>query len=521
MAMMTSTKLAMSVVRLAVRGALVRVGTTSLLLAACGGGGNEGEAEGTDPTGTTEASGPATAGDTTGPGTGPGSITADSGSDGTEDTGTPPGSEDPTPDHFRECDGDAPGAVIDADPGNYRDLLPTMQPGDVLRLAAGTYDQGLPITDMNGSAGSCFVIEGPADGAPAVFTGSSSRNTVSIRDSSYVVVRNLELDGIGEVGDAVKAEGDASYAHHIVLEGLFIHDHAANQQIVGISTKCPAWAWVIRDNWIETAGTGLYLGNSDGEAAFVAGLIEHNVVLDTTGYNMQIKQQNPRPELPGLSDYDTTIIRHNVFSKQNGGSTGDEARPNLLLGHWPLSGSGTDDQYLVYGNFFHDNPTEALMQAEGHVAIYANVFFNPSGPGLNVQAQYDVPRRIEVFRNTFVTSGRAAGISGGDPGYAQRFVGNAAFGEPGLEGGEQIDDHVGAFADAASVLADPAGALGGGLDLHPQAGQLADGVDAAGLDGFLWGDHDFDGRVHDGGHRGAYAGPGDGGAWALDRGRKP
>jgi hypothetical protein len=161
------------------------------------------------------------------------------------------------------------------------------------------------------------------------------------------------------------------------------------------------------------------------------------------------------------------------------------------------------------------------MQADGHVAIYANVFFNPNGPGLNVQPHNDVPKRIEVFRNTFVTSGRGAGITGGDPAYAQRFVGNAAFGEPGLEGGEQIDDHVGAYADAAGVLVDPAGALGGGLDLHPQAGQLEGGVDGSGLEGFAWWDHDFDGRVHDGGHRGAYAGAGDGGAWGLDRGHKP
>jgi hypothetical protein len=161
------------------------------------------------------------------------------------------------------------------------------------------------------------------------------------------------------------------------------------------------------------------------------------------------------------------------------------------------------------------------MQAEGHVAIYANVFVNPSGSGLNVQPHNDVPRRIEVFRNTFVTSGRGASISGGDPGYAQRFVGNAAFGEPGLEGGEQIDDHVGGLADAAGVLVAPTGAPGGGLDLHPQAGQLADGVDEAGLAEFPWWDHDFDGRLHDGGHRGAYAGPAADGAWALDRARKP
>lgn len=498
--------------------------TPRAILAACplvacqGSGSGDATTQATDPGDTTQTATATTNSDA------PPSTSADTSADASADstaadTDPPPTDDEPTPDHLRECDGDPPGAILEADPTNYRDLLPTMQPGDVLRLAAGTYDQGLPITAMNGSPGACFVIEGPADGSPAVFTGSSSRNTVSLRDSSYVVVRNLELDGLGELGDAVKAEGDAAYAHHIVLEGLFIHDHAVDQQTVGINTKCPAWSWVIRDNWIETAGTGLYLGDSTGDAPFVAGLVEHNVVLDTVGYNMQIKHQNPRPDLPGLSDHDTTIIRHNVFSKQNGGSTTDP-RPNLLLGHWPLSGPGTDDQYLVYGNAFYDNPTEALMQAEGHVAIYANLFVNPSGPGLNVQPHNDVPRRIEVFHNTFVTRDRGAQITGGDPAYAQRFVGNAAFGDPGLEGGEQIDDAVGTLADAVTQLANPTAPPGGGLDLHPLPGQLEGGVDESGLQGFPWGDHDFDGRPFSG-QRGAYAGPADPGAWPLDRARKP
>lgn len=489
-----------------------------LLVGACGGqGGGDGT---TDPSAVT-GSGPSATGETAG-GTG---DTMFESADGTEtqpgETEGAPEDEEPTPEHFRECEGPPSGAVVPAGPDDYREQLEAMQPGDVLQLAAGTYEQGPPISGMNGEPGSCLVIEGPAQGAPAVFTGSSARNTVAIRDSSYVVVRNLELDGRGELGDAVKAEGDDSnYAHHIVIEGLYIHDHAANQQVVGISTKCPAWDWVIRDNWIETAGTGLYLGDSTGAAPFVSGLIEHNVVLDTTGYNMQIKHQNPRPDVPGLSAHDTTIIRHNVFSKQ-GGAPPEGARPNLLLGHWPLSGSGVDDQYVVYGNFFHDNPTEALMQVEGNVAIYANVLFNPSGSGLNVQPHNDVPRRIDVFRNTFVTAGRSAGISSGDAGFVQRFVGNAAFGDPALEGGESVDDTVAAFGDATAVLVDPAGVLGSTLDLHPQAGQLADGVDDTGLDLFPWSHRDFDGRPHDGGHRGAYAGPAAAGAWVLDRSRKP
>ena len=73
-----------------------------------------------------------------------------------------------------------------------------------------------------------------------------------------------------------------------------------NQQVVGISTNgAPTWNWTIRGNTIIGAGTGMYLGNSDGANPFVAGVIERNVVRDTIGYNLQIKHQAPWPGISG------------------------------------------------------------------------------------------------------------------------------------------------------------------------------------------------------------------------------
>lgn len=431
-----------------------------------------------------------------------------------------PSGSDHTPPEFLACDS-ASGEIVDANPGNYRSLLDAMQPGDTLRLAAGTYDQGLPITDMNGSAGSCYVIEGPSSAPYAVFTGSSSRNTVSIRDSSFVVVRNLELDGLGLEGDGVKAEGDATFAHHIRLENLYIHDYDANQQIVGISTKCTAWNWVIRGNRVVHAGTGLYLGNSDGSAPFVNGLIEGNVVLDTIGHNMEIKHQNPRPNLTGLPSSGITWIRHNVFSKASNASTGGDARPNLLLGHWPLSGDGVDDQYLVYGNFFFENPVEALMQAEGNVAVYSNLFVNSAGSAVNIQPHNDVPRRIHIFFNTVVASETGIRVTGGDNGFDQIVAGNASFAGTPLSGGEQRDNATDTRAAASGYLEAPFLAPGAGLNLHPLAGALDDGADTTGLDAFAQWNQDFERRLRSGSYRGAYEGSADGTSWPLALDRKP
>lgn len=484
------------------------------------GGGEAGETSTGSPTsGPTSAgeSGETAAGPTSGPTGDPTGDTTTADSETGDTGGVEP---DPVPAEFTDCDAGPSGRDIAVDPGTYEGLVAGMQPGDRMLFAAGVYTGGLDIVGMNGAPGACFFFEGPGEGPRAVFVGSSSRNTVSIRDSSYVVVRGLELDGQGQLGDGVKAEGDAAYAHHVVLEDLHIHDHDGDLQIVGINTKCPTWRWVIRGCTIERVGTGIYLGNSNGDKPFVGGLVERNVVLDTLGYNMQIKHQDDRPALDGLPAQATTIIRHNVLSKQNGGLGGGDARPNLLLGHFPPAGPGADDQYLVYGNFFHDNPTEALFQGEGHVALYNNVFVAPSGPAIRIQPQNDVPKRIAIFFNSVHASGGGIRVAGGDPGYAQIVVGNAVVADPPLDGGTQADNAA-SLPGEADVFVDPAAPVGAGLDLHPLPGALAADVDTTMLAGYLRWDHDFDGRPRDGGFVGAYAGPADAGAWALARARKP
>ncbi len=66
----------------------------------------------------------------------------------------------------------ANAAIVPADPSNYRNLIPTLQPGDTLELAAGDYPDGLPVTDLEGTATDPIVITGPETGAP-VFPAAS------------------------------------------------------------------------------------------------------------------------------------------------------------------------------------------------------------------------------------------------------------------------------------------------------------------------------------------------------------
>ena len=317
---------------------------------------------------------------------------------------------------------------------NYHDYLRRLQPGDRLLLEPGDYRQGLPLHKLSGQAGQPIVIEAAHPAEPPRFTGRPHANTVSLVDVRHLVVRHLELDGRNLPVDAVKAEGHSRYADFITLEHLHIHHHAASQQNVGISTKCPAFGWVVRGNRIEDVGTGMYFGDADGSDSFVAGLIEVNRVVRTLGYNLQIKHQTSRPpEFQGRHD---TVIRHNVFSKQDA-LPGPQARPSVLLGHLPLAGAGSEDRYLVYGNLFLHNPSEALLQAEGRVAVYDNVFINGSGDAVRIQPHNDVPRDMDIFSNTVLASGtgiqvrRAEGTA-----FRQRVVANLVAAAQPLRGGE-------------------------------------------------------------------------------------
>jgi hypothetical protein len=48
--------------------------------------------------------------------------------------------------------------------------------------------------------------------------------------------------------------------------------------VYNATPSTPTWGRIIRRNVIDGAGTGIYLGNSDGSAPFVAGIIENNLI---------------------------------------------------------------------------------------------------------------------------------------------------------------------------------------------------------------------------------------------------
>lgn len=401
----------------------------------------------------------------------------------------------------------ASSRTLSADPSNYLKQLQQLQAGDILQLQSGAYLSGLPVHNLQGSAAADIQILGPKVGE-AVFIGRRAHNTVSIVDSAYVRISRLVLDGRGLGGDGVKAEGFARFAHHITLDNLLIINHGAGQAIVGISSKCPSWDWVIRGNRIIAAGTGMYLGNSDGRAPFIRGLIENNLVLNPIGYGIQIKHQALRPLLPDMPiSPSRTIIRNNLISKQTQSRNTGGARPNLLVGHWPQEGAGKDDWYEIYGNVLYLNPAEALFQAEGNVAFYNNILYNPLGNALHIQPHNDIPKNISVFHNTIMAKGNGILLRRGFAleSFHQRIEANAVFAGTPLTGIEEGVNYVAAVPTAKKVLRRPFAPVAV-LDLSPQSSSLATG--ALGKDWmgrFGNAELDFEGRPLGWGYHGAYA----------------
>jgi hypothetical protein len=425
--------------------------------------------------------------------------------------------------------GSARAADIAATPADYRSKLTTLAPGDNLRLAAGDYADGLPISGLNGTAAAPITIAGPA-AEVARLLGNASRNTIDIRNSSYITIENLTIDGQDIAGiDAIKASGTAvDWAHHITIENCIILRHdggATSQQTVGISTKVVAWDWVVRHNLIDGAGTGIYFGNSDGTRAFIGGLIEYNVFRRTLGYNMQIKHQLARESVPGVpTEERVTVIRHNVFIKDSSLPSPDGVRPNLLVDGFPDSGPGSLDHYEVYGNFFFHNDAEALVQATGRVHVHDNVFVDSLQPALRM-VNHEGKTVIDalVYNNTIYDTASGIVFSNAPSG-TSLVAGNAIFSATPLSGTmtDEHDNVSAPVANAASYVVFPSEVLGE-MDFFPISGSALHGavVDISKAVSDMDHDRDFNGTSKDFTYRGAYQGEGQNPGFLLDDTFKP
>jgi hypothetical protein len=424
----------------------------------------------------------------------------------------------------------AEAADLHASPSDYKLRLASLKPGDTLHLAAGTYPR-LAITALNGTQDEWITITGPESGAPAVIAGASGYNTVEILNSSYVSVENLRIDSRGIPGAfGISARGhEDNLTHHIRVEGNTFVGQNGGQQTDGISTKTPTWGWVIRYNRILGAGTGIYLGDSDGTQPFVDGIIENNLIADTIGYNLEIKDQIVFPSVPGMPSGPTvTIIRNNVFIKNDQPSP-DGDRPNLIVGAFPTAGPGSLNMYDIYGNLVVHNPREALFQGSGRISLHDNIFVDGpyNYPAVVLRSQNYPLRLANVYNNTIYTLGKGI-YFGARAMLGDAVIGNIVFGSAPIAGAviNQSDNIVDSFANAHLYVKSPSFDLGS-MDFSPLEGKCKGApIDLSWFHSDKEYALDFDGRPKTELRgavvfRGAYAVEGVDPDWKLERNLKP
>ncbi|TAL67087.1 MAG: T9SS type A sorting domain-containing protein [Bacteroidetes bacterium] len=407
-------------------------------------------------------------------------------------------------------------ATYIANPANYLNFRDQLVAGDTLLLTPGNYTDGLRLNNINGYADNWIVIKSEVP-HEAVLLGRDGSNTMDITDCSYIKIEGLKFDGhkIPYI-DAIKASGSATnWAHHIWIHNNIIIRHDSDQQTVGISTKIPCWNWTISYNKIMSAGTGLYLGNSDGNMPFIRGIIEYNFVLNPVGYCMQIKHQNDRPSFPGIPTLpSSTIVRHNVFAK-NDRESPDGDRPNVLFGGQPLSGTGSDDRVECYGNFFYNNPREFLLQATGNVSVHHNIFvISPEGAMTFQPHNSRSPKEIFVYNNSIYNVNIGVRITNPVPTEKQIIMANAIFATTPISAQSANDNLTGLINEADSYFNNPSTIIGE-MDFYPKSGTSKAKVDYLFMEKDIDYDLDFNGNQMTISKYGAYSGEGSNPGWKL------
>jgi hypothetical protein len=408
-------------------------------------------------------------------------------------------------------------------------LLANLTAGDTLELASDNYGadasgndngtaRGLPISNLNGTATQPITIKG-ADGGPKPVLWASpaaSFNVIQFRNSSHIVVKGIEVNGRDNFSFGVAASGTV---HDITLESLDIHGVGGDQQNVGISTTGAfTWNWVIRRNLIDGRARACTWGAAPAEPVRRG---PDRAQRDQEHDRLQPASEAPEHMVSATRRHanrsDKTTIRHNVFSKLSSFVSSDGARPNLLVGTPPPSGPGSENAFEIYGNFFWQNPTEALFQGEGNVALYNNLMVNASGTAVRIQRHMGDVRTVRIFSNTIIASKTGISVSGGQAGTTQRVQGNAVFAATpiSISGADamQAENITDNYANAASYVNNPTGALGA-LDLFPKPSQLSStAMSTDGITGYSDYDRDFNGTTRAWSMRGAYTGQGSNPGW--------
>jgi hypothetical protein len=119
--------------------------------------------------------------------------------------------------------GPAGSEVVVRDDAQLRAAIAGLKPGAVIRIAAGTYQPGISLRDVHGTAEEPVLIEALDAAHPPVFEGGGQAWHLS--DLSHVTLRGLACKGQRHNGINIDDGGDFDTpSHHVTLDHVRVED---------------------------------------------------------------------------------------------------------------------------------------------------------------------------------------------------------------------------------------------------------------------------------------------------------
>lgn len=249
----------------------------------------------------------------------------------------------------------------------------SIQPGDRIEVGGGVYNEEFEIykSGVEGSVIEIVASQEEGHNAPVVISGAS----INLKRNSYLVLDGFEIMGSTDRAGIYGGGTSTSRVRFVTIRNCYIHDMFNSGMYLLWSYDC-----VIQNCRIERITT-----NNDG----ISMNGDNNVIEYCTFKDIY------QDQVEGFANTETlgvgNIIRYNDFSNPTPMDRGTE-HPDLLVS------GGTME---VYGNYFHEHPSQGVwieLSREGSVKnIFNNVFYRVA-TAINMKLS-PVPN---IYNNTFV-----------------------------------------------------------------------------------------------------------------------
>jgi hypothetical protein len=270
-----------------------------------------------------------------------------------------------------------------------RTAMNALLPGQRLVVGAGTYSISSYFNLTCSGTGTAPITIEAAPGATVVFVqtfgGENVMNVGSGSPVGYVIIRGIEWTG----GD----EGIRFYdCANVWFDRNHVHDTPS--AAVTANTNNTDHLYLTRNDIHHTGGTGegMYLGANAGAVIMHDSVIALNHVHHTNG--------------PTVTQGDGIEVKQ--------GSWG-----NLIAENWVhdtgypcilVDGTAGQPQNIVERNTCY-NSGDNVFQIQGQCIVRNNLAINGAGAAFASQNHQGAPTNLQVVHNTFINSGRAAGLS--------------------------------------------------------------------------------------------------------------